>query len=296
MSDILVGGGDGSVHLISRPKYLSNLLIVVDTLTLINKPIVVSGSLNPPQSVIIELVYISPDGSPLIRKVQTKSDGSFQDVFIPNRAGNWTVKARWNGNVDYYGAESQISTFTAVLPITLRVRAFSQLLGIPIEGAMVTIRRGRLEVSQGRTDSWGVFSASLAPGYEYSIDVSSGWDTKHMSIHLVNDGELSLPLFYYDSVGVLVLATVSISAPIIKLAVKRRRLGRLKDSLLSAITEEGRVRIEDLAEKFKVKPEEVNRFLHEFCNQGSIRGVFTRDRREFITEEKLREELKKRLA
>jgi outer membrane protein assembly factor BamB len=296
-SDILVGSDDGSVHLISgKPKYLSNLSIVAITPTPINKPIVVSGSLNPPQNVTIDLIYMSPDGSLFIRKVQTKLDGSFQDAFIPNKAGNWTVKAKWNGNTDCYGAESQILTFTAVLPITLRVKAVSQLLSIPIEGATVTIRRGLLEVSRGRTDSSGVFSESLAPGYEYSIDVSCGWDTKHTSIYLVNDKELSFTLFYYDSIGVLVLTTVSISAPIIKIAVKRRRLRNFRSSLLSTIVKEGRVRIEDLAEKFKIKPEDVNKFLHEFCSRGTIRGVFTRDRREFITEERLREELKKRLA
>jgi hypothetical protein len=63
----------------------------------------------------IELVYTRPDGFEMIKHVTTSASGAFSDTFIPDLSGSWSVKARWSGDDDYFGCESQ--------PVSLSVEA-----------------------------------------------------------------------------------------------------------------------------------------------------------------------------
>jgi hypothetical protein len=75
----------------------------------------VGGALSPPIAVPIELVYTRPDGFEMIKHVTTSASGAFSDTFIPDLSGSWSVKARWSGDDDYFGCESQ--------PVSLSVEA-----------------------------------------------------------------------------------------------------------------------------------------------------------------------------
>ena len=78
----------------------------------------VGGALSPPIAVPIELIYTRPDGFEMIKHVTTSASGAFSDTFIPDLSGSWSVKARWSGDDDYFGCESQ--------PISLSVEAVSE--------------------------------------------------------------------------------------------------------------------------------------------------------------------------
>ena len=53
-----------------------------------------------------------PNGTSFTLETRTAVAGSYSLSFQPDRAGLWTVKASWEGNLNYEGAESNTLTFT----------------------------------------------------------------------------------------------------------------------------------------------------------------------------------------
>jgi ribosomal protein L40E len=51
----------------------------------------------------------------MIKHVTTSNSGAFSDSFTPDLAGLWSVKARWSGDDEHFGCESQ--------PVSLSVEA-----------------------------------------------------------------------------------------------------------------------------------------------------------------------------
>ncbi|HDQ05558.1 MAG TPA: hypothetical protein ENN36_02400 [Candidatus Bathyarchaeota archaeon] len=76
--------------------------------------VTVSGEIEPPDQVSITLLYTMPDGSTFTRNVTSSSDGSFSDLFEPNVAGSWSVKASWAGSETQAGATSSTESFTVL--------------------------------------------------------------------------------------------------------------------------------------------------------------------------------------
>ena len=79
----------------------------------------VSGSITPSVSgfppvsgVAVTLTYTKPDATTLNSTVTSGTDGSFNDIYMPDAAGSWSVAASWPGNVDYLGATSFAEAFT----------------------------------------------------------------------------------------------------------------------------------------------------------------------------------------
>ncbi|MCZ2809617.1 MAG: hypothetical protein O2V44_09710 [Candidatus Bathyarchaeota archaeon] len=64
----------------------------------------------------VMLSYTKPDESVVNRTTVTGSDGSFQDHYVPDTLGNWSVKASWTGDEDHDGTESLQSQFTVLNP------------------------------------------------------------------------------------------------------------------------------------------------------------------------------------
>lgn len=73
------------------------------------------GSIEPsPGAVEVTLTYTGPGGGSDVKTVISSPDGMFNDTFIPDRAGEWSVVANWSGNDFYEGTVSQVPSFTVV--------------------------------------------------------------------------------------------------------------------------------------------------------------------------------------
>ncbi|UCE10732.1 MAG: hypothetical protein JSW61_02015 [Candidatus Thorarchaeota archaeon] len=72
----------------------------------------ISGGINPsfPDRTVI-LTYERPDGSTLNRTTTTDFEGKYSEVYEPDDAGSWTVRASWNGDDTYYGAAASPQAF-----------------------------------------------------------------------------------------------------------------------------------------------------------------------------------------
>jgi hypothetical protein len=76
----------------------------------VGESISVGGALSPTLTTSIELVYTRPDGFEMTKQVSTT--GAFSDTFKPDMPGSWSVRARWAGDPERYGSESQQARFT----------------------------------------------------------------------------------------------------------------------------------------------------------------------------------------
>lgn len=72
----------------------------------------VSGALSPPIVVPIELIYTRPDGFEMTKQVTTSPEGLFSDSFAPDLSGIWSITARWIGDDEHFGSESQLATLS----------------------------------------------------------------------------------------------------------------------------------------------------------------------------------------
>jgi len=72
----------------------------------------------PVAGVNVTLSYTKPDESVVNRTAVTETDGSFQDAYMPDVPGTWSVKASWTGDEDHNGTESlqvQFSVLTDLM-------------------------------------------------------------------------------------------------------------------------------------------------------------------------------------
>jgi len=95
----------------------------------------VTGSIDPLHSSMVTLTYRKPDGSQLIKRVESDHNGNYNDVIAPNVVGTWSTQASWNGDDDHFGASSSTITFTvdpALCSIALESNATG--VGILVDG------------------------------------------------------------------------------------------------------------------------------------------------------------------
>jgi hypothetical protein len=87
--------------------------------------VTVTGSLMPYTPATVQLVYRNSAGAEITRQVSTDT-GNFTDTFKPDAAGDWSVKAKWAGDLGFEGSESSLVRFSVkasplktVLPVTV---------------------------------------------------------------------------------------------------------------------------------------------------------------------------------
>ncbi len=91
----------------------------------------VTGSISPAVSnVTVSLTYTKPDGTTIIRSVNSSANGSYSDNVIPDLSGSWKVKASWGGDANYLGATS--------FDVSFNVQGVSGS-GFPMEYVYLTI-------------------------------------------------------------------------------------------------------------------------------------------------------------
>jgi len=118
----VTGSGGGKTHsvnvniVVDEGRGKSVLSVSVNPpATQTDETVSVSGALSPPLAVPIELIYTRPDGFEMTKQVRTSSEGTFTDSFSPDLTGFWSIRARWAGDEERFGSESQ--------PVSLSVKA-----------------------------------------------------------------------------------------------------------------------------------------------------------------------------
>jgi hypothetical protein len=73
--------------------------------------ITMEGESVPTVGIIINLAYLNPNGTEILRKVTVDENGNFVDEYVPNLDGTWWIKASWNGTEKYSQASSKTYSF-----------------------------------------------------------------------------------------------------------------------------------------------------------------------------------------
>jgi hypothetical protein len=148
---------------------------------LIGEGVSVNGTLTPGfQGAPIMIDYTAPGGAVTTRPVTSGASGKFVDSFVPGVAGNWTVVARFEGDLTYLASSSapmKVSVMKHVTSINVlvsaasiaeggNVSAYGQLTP-PLSGRPVVVTAkspGGTEVdSPATTDAQGRYSAVFHP-------------------------------------------------------------------------------------------------------------------------------------
>jgi len=92
-------------------KYETAIDLIVPPQVKLGEEAAVSGTIvptgGPPvEGVNVKLSYTRPDSLIVNRTVATGTGGSFQDAYIPDMPGAWSLRASWAGDEDHDGTES----------------------------------------------------------------------------------------------------------------------------------------------------------------------------------------------
>jgi len=94
-----------------------------------NDEVNITGALSPPLVVPVELLFTRPDGFEMIKHVTTSPDGTFTDLFMPDKMGSWLIRARWFGDEDHFGCES-LPAGLSVAAIEKQPSSWELMLGV----------------------------------------------------------------------------------------------------------------------------------------------------------------------
>jgi hypothetical protein len=156
--------------------------------------VTVSGSIAPISvGVEVDVTYMRPDGSTVVRKALTNTTGEFADTFMPDKVGLWKAMASWSGNEDYEGSTSFPEEFTVSMGTAYIHLSYFYPNRITI-GSAINLTGS---VSPGRLASIDL---------EYSLDQAQTWNT-FASVNTTGDGEYSY-LWTPVSVGTYVVRAV----------------------------------------------------------------------------------------
>jgi len=92
-------------------KYGTSIDLFPPSQVKLGEPANVSGKIVPTgglpvAGVNVTLFYSKPDGTVANSTAVTETDGSFQDDYVPDMLGTWSVKASWTGDENHNGTES----------------------------------------------------------------------------------------------------------------------------------------------------------------------------------------------
>lgn len=175
-------------------KALSSLICTASPQTLtIGMNITVSGQMEPPNlNGTITLIYTRPDGTVVTRTARAE-DSRFTDIYTPDKAGSWNVRATWPGDMIYSGSESQASFKVARAQSSItrfsssqeRIRVGESItitgsINPPLAGVTTTITYKRPDGSTVRrtltTTPAGAFSDTYKPDAAGTWTVEASWE------------------------------------------------------------------------------------------------------------------------
>jgi hypothetical protein len=140
--------------------------------------VTVSGSIAPLSiGVEVNVTYVRPDGSTVVRKALTNTTGAFADTFMPDKVGLWKAMASWSGNEDCEGSASFPEEFTVSMGTSYVYFFYLYQNKITI-GSAINLT--------GHMSPRRFASIDL----EYSLDQAQTWTT-FASVNTTGDGEYS---------------------------------------------------------------------------------------------------------
>jgi len=74
--------------------------------------ITVSGKLEPPMKQFVTVTFTKPDGTTVDETLLTNVDGTYTLDYTPDAEGRWSVRASWEGFLDFEGSTSNSVSFT----------------------------------------------------------------------------------------------------------------------------------------------------------------------------------------
>ena len=98
---------------------LNNVLnMIVPEILYKGDTLFVKGSIKPALEMVkINLTYLKPNGTEIVRGVSPDKNGEFNDDYKPDIEGNWWVKASWSGNEKNAATSSEIYSFEVQSPM-----------------------------------------------------------------------------------------------------------------------------------------------------------------------------------
>lgn len=162
-------------------KNPTNVSIILSNSTIYyGENITVTGLISP-SGATVTLNY-TVDGVVVSKSLSTNSSGFFNDVYLPNQTGLWTVLASWRGNGSYFGASSGYKNFTVnrtLMSVICNVSRVQLTIGenVTIIGSVnpvvenmsvvliFTMPNGSTVERHVYTNSNGTFTASFRPNF-----------------------------------------------------------------------------------------------------------------------------------
>jgi len=139
--------------------------------------VTVSGSITPLRvGAEVDVTYIRPDESIVIRKALTNATGEYTDTFMPDKLGSWRVKASWAGDAEYEGSTSYPAEFT--------VSRGSSYLYCSVDQWSITIG------SNVTVSGWVMPERVVSINLEHSTDGGANW-TIFATVNTTFEGEFS---------------------------------------------------------------------------------------------------------
>jgi len=178
--------------IIRLPSSIS--VLVNPQVSVFGQTININGSIVPVRvGVSVELIYYGPNGSVVSEKCITLESGSFSSTFTPDKAGEWKVKARWNGDENYEGAESNFMSFTVnkastILTITVSEDTLEHGQSLVVSGSIsppmsslpilliYTRPDGSAIRNSVTTSTNGAFSETFTPDKDGQWSVKASWN------------------------------------------------------------------------------------------------------------------------
>ncbi|MEM3769576.1 MAG: carboxypeptidase regulatory-like domain-containing protein [Candidatus Bathyarchaeia archaeon] len=112
-------GAAAATTTLTVEKASSIIVLALSSYTVnVGDNITINGILYPAKTATIMLQYTSPNGSISTKTVNSNSAGMFSDTFTADQAGEWQIKAMWNGDEKHKSAESTTIMLTAQQPDT----------------------------------------------------------------------------------------------------------------------------------------------------------------------------------
>jgi len=121
---------------------------ISEQVLLLGQAIGVQGALQPPlPSVSVKITYNRPDGIIINKVVMSFASGLYNDSFVPDMAGSWALKASWNGDPNYAGAETNLVSFVVKAPTTITISPLPLAYTI---GTLAVVMIGALFIVRSR--------------------------------------------------------------------------------------------------------------------------------------------------
>lgn len=105
--------------------------------------VAVLGRIEPPLAVLVNITYDKPDGITISQTAMATSLGQFTSMITADEVGTWKVQAVWEGNDEYLGSSSQVSTINVRSAFNYELIPLILLPAIFATGLVIMKRRAR---------------------------------------------------------------------------------------------------------------------------------------------------------